>query len=80
MIAKRRERERRYRESRAVGDGREESDNKKEDVDKSERKDREKRDGKSKGKPVKPSRRMDIIDQLDATSIYGTGCELTQKA
>lgn len=25
------------------------------------------------GKPKKPSRKLDIIDQLDATSIYGTG-------
>ncbi|KAK1996385.1 Pal1 cell morphology protein [Colletotrichum falcatum] len=32
------------------------------------------REGKDKDKdPKKPSRRLDIIDQLDATSIYGTG-------
>lgn len=30
-------------------------------------------DGKEKSKSGRPSRRMDIIDQLDATSIYGTG-------
>lgn len=31
--------------------------------------------GKDKdGKPKKPSRKLDVIDQLDATSIYGTGC------
>jgi len=30
------------------------------------------RDGKEK---PRPNRRMDIIDQLDATSIYGTGCK-----
>jgi hypothetical protein len=32
-----------------------------------------KRREKSKAKQ-RPSRKMDIIDQLDATSIYGTGC------
>ncbi|KAK5990994.1 Protein PAL1 [Cladobotryum mycophilum] len=31
------------------------------------------RDGKEKPKSGRPSRKMDIIDQLDATSIYGTG-------
>ncbi|KAJ3498879.1 hypothetical protein NLG97_g773 [Lecanicillium saksenae] len=34
---------------------------------------REGRDGKDKGRSSRPSRRIDIIDQLDATSIYGTG-------
>lgn len=29
---------------------------------------------KDKSKSTRPSRKMDIIDQLDATSIYGTGC------
>lgn len=29
------------------------------------------------GKAGRPSRKMDIIDQLDATSIYGTGCMYT---
>lgn len=34
------------------------------------------RDGKDKdSKSGKPSRKLDLIDQLDATSIYGTGCE-----
>lgn len=36
----------------------------------------ENRDGlprKPRDKSHRPSRRMDIIDQLDATSIYGTG-------
>lgn len=28
---------------------------------------------KKSARPTRPSRRMDIIDQLDATSIYGTG-------
>jgi hypothetical protein len=32
-----------------------------------------KRRERTKGK-TRPSRKMDIIDQLDATSIYGTGC------
>lgn len=26
-------------------------------------------------RPKKPSQRLDIIDQLDVTSIYGTGCQ-----
>lgn len=39
-----------------------------------EAKRREKRNGgKERSKSGRPSRRMDIIDQLDATSIYGTG-------
>lgn len=32
---------------------------------------RDAKDGKSK----KPDRKLDIIDKLDVTSIYGTGCE-----
>lgn len=32
-----------------------------------------KADGKDRNKSKRPSRRLDIIDQLDATSIYGTG-------
>lgn len=31
------------------------------------------REGKDKDKPK--GKRLDLIDQLDATSIYGTGCE-----
>ena len=42
------------------------------------RRERERRHGSSskdaKGNP-KPSRRMDIIDKLDATGIYGLGSE-----
>ncbi len=34
---------------------------------------RRERERRAKEKP-RPNRRMDIIDQLDATSIYGTGC------
>ncbi|KOS22551.1 Uncharacterized protein ESCO_002377 [Escovopsis weberi] len=39
------------------------------------RQDRDSRrpDGKEKPRTGRPSRKMDIIDQLDATSIYGTG-------
>lgn len=41
------------------------------------RRDRERRhrerDSKDGGKPRQPGRKLDIIDQLDATSIYGTG-------
>lgn len=39
----------------------------------SDAKDRPRRDGKDRSRSGKPSRRLDIIDQLDATSIYGTG-------
>jgi hypothetical protein len=35
---------------------------------------RDAKDGKSK----KPDRKLDIIDKLDVTSIYGTGCEYFQ--
>ncbi|KHN98880.1 Pal1 cell morphology protein [Metarhizium album ARSEF 1941] len=45
--------------------------------DKESRESREPRNkeraGKGRSKSGRPSRRMDIIDQLDATSIYGTG-------
>lgn len=34
---------------------------------------RQRREAREKSKAGRPSRRMDIIDQLDATSIYGTG-------
>ncbi len=37
---------------------------------------REGRDGKERGRSSRPSRKLDIIDQLDATSIYGSGCRL----
>lgn len=52
-----------------------------------ERRRRERRyrdkDGRSRGearrpqtaRPKKPSQRLDLIDQLDVTSIYGTGCK-----
>lgn len=40
-----------------------------------ERKRRERRHKESRDKTKKPDRKLDVIDQLDATSIYGTGCE-----
>jgi hypothetical protein len=40
-----------------------------------ERKLREK-EAKGSTKSKKPNARLDIIDKLDVTSIYGTGCKL----
>ncbi len=42
------------------------------------RRERKIRDGKtsSSSKSKKPNARLDIIDKLDVTSIYGTGCRL----
>lgn len=40
-----------------------------------ERRHRE-REGKSSSSTTKPKGRLDVIDKLDVTSIYGTGCEL----
>lgn len=34
------------------------------------------RDGKSRSSKKTPSHRLDIIDKLDVTSIYGTGCKI----
>lgn len=31
-------------------------------------------------KPKKPNQKLDLIDQLDVTSIYGTGCRCNQSA
>ena len=39
-----------------------------------ERRHRE-REGGSSSRSKKPDRKLDIIDKLDVTSIYGTGCE-----
>lgn len=73
MIAKRRERERARREALKKEASREDKETR-DSKDGKETKDlREARDGKSKSRSTRPSRRMDIIDQLDATSIYGTG-------
>lgn len=69
--ARRRDAERQRR-----GDGKERGDKGDRDRDR-DRGDRDReRDRGDKSKPNRPSRRMDIIDQLDATSIYGTGCML----
>lgn len=43
------------------------------------RKEREAQDLKDGKVPKKPSRKLDIIDQLDATSIFGTGCEYNSR-
>ena len=39
------------------------------------RRERKHRESRRPGKSGKPSRRLDVIDKLDVTSIYGTGCE-----
>lgn len=52
------------REPREAREGREARD-----------KDKDRADGKGRSKSGRPGRRLDIIDQLDATSIYGTGRE-----
>jgi hypothetical protein len=41
-----------------------------------ERRERREREAKD-GKPRKPDRKLDLIDKLDVTSIYGTGCKFT---
>ena len=38
------------------------------------RRERKRRESKKLGKDGKPQRRLDVIDKLDVTSIYGTGC------
>jgi hypothetical protein len=40
------------------------------------RRERRHRDPRRDAKPKGPSRRLDVIDKLDVTSIYGTGREL----
>jgi hypothetical protein len=39
------------------------------------RRERRHRDRSKDGKSKKPDRKLDIIDKLDVTSIYGTGCK-----
>lgn len=39
------------------------------------RRERERRQKEGKGRSARPNRRVDLIDQLDATGIYGTGCK-----
>lgn len=58
-----RQREKAAREAKEPREGREARDK---DKDKE-------RASKSRSKSGRPSKRMDLIDQLDATSIYGTG-------
>jgi len=42
------------------------------------RRERRHREAKEKdGRPKKPERKLDIIDKLDVTSIYGTGCKFS---
>ena len=76
--AKDRARREREREAREKAADRQEKDSKEVRDSKERREPRENRssrdkDGKGRDKSGRPSRRMDIIDQLDATSIYGTG-------
>ena len=40
------------------------------------RKERRHKDSKRDGKPKGPNRRLDVIDKLDVTGIYGGGCKL----
>lgn len=49
-----------------------EEEKKKQERRRRERRERREREGKD---PKKPDRKLDIIDQLDATSIYGAGCK-----
>ena len=50
-----------------------EEEKKRQERRKRERRHRERERESKDGKPKKPDRKLDIIDQLDATSIYGTG-------
>lgn len=43
--------------------------------DEKRRRERKHRESKRVGKSGKSTRRLDVIDKLDVTSIYGTGCE-----
>lgn len=51
-----------------------EEEKKKQEKRRQERKERREREGRDP-KTGKPNRKLDIIDKLDVTSIYGTGCE-----
>ncbi|RMJ08562.1 hypothetical protein CDV36_011826 [Fusarium kuroshium] len=65
---------RREAEQRRRPDGKERGDKGDRDRERERDRDRDReRDRGDRSKPNRPSRRMDIIDQLDATSIYGTG-------
>ena len=66
---------RRNSESSLAGNGKPldpEEEKKRQERRRRERRHREARDGKG---PKKPERKLDIIDKLDVTSIYGTGCK-----
>lgn len=43
--------------------------------DEKRRQERRQREARRRERAKQPSRRLDIIDKLDVTSIYGTGCE-----
>lgn len=84
MIARRRERERQKREQRPEGQSRESRERREPREPREPRENREPREGREKGesksrsKSGRPNRRVDIIDQLDATGIYGTGCKSSE--
>jgi hypothetical protein len=63
-------RRRKYEQQRR-GEGKERTDRSERERERD--RDRDRRERGDKEKSSRPSRRMDIIDQLDATSIYGTG-------
>ena len=75
-----RDRQRRERENREIRENREGREKKESREDRENREGKERREGREgkeqgdRTKSNRPNRRMDIIDQLDATSIYGTGC------
>jgi hypothetical protein len=72
---------RRNSESSVVGSGKpldSDEEKRRQEKRRRERRHREARDGKDgkDGRPKKTERKLDVIDKLDVTSIYGTGCEL----
>ncbi|KAH7316517.1 hypothetical protein B0I35DRAFT_256180 [Stachybotrys elegans] len=67
------ERRREQEKKRREGRDRESKDREAKDREGKEREGKD-RDGKDRSRSHRPSRRMDLIDKLDATSIYGTGC------
>ncbi|GJN67538.1 hypothetical protein PLICBS_001564 [Purpureocillium lilacinum] len=69
-----RDKQRREREGRSSGrEGREGQDSREAKEGRDGKDGKETREGKDRTRSGRPSRRLDIIDQLDATSIYGTG-------
>lgn len=54
-----------------------EEEKKRQERKRRERRHRERETKDKDGKPRKPDRKLDIIDKLDVTSIYGTGREYT---